>query len=213
MNRFKETWKGVKYARYLIFHPFDGFWDLKYENKGNLSSAMVILATLVLTFLMKNQLTGFILNYMEINEFNIIYKITGILFPFFIWCISNWCITTLVDGEGSFKDIVITTAYATVPLILIQLPMILLSNVITIQESAFYNIFNSVSVIWFAILLFCGILTVHRFGFFKTFLTICIAIMGMVIILFISILFLCLLQDMICFIRLIFNEIQMRMNL
>ena len=31
-----------------MFHPFDGFWDLKHEHRGSVKAAMVLLAMLVL---------------------------------------------------------------------------------------------------------------------------------------------------------------------
>lgn len=128
----------------------------------------------------KGQLTGFLFNFTDDLEFNLFYKITSVLLPFFIWCVANWCITTLVDGEGSFGDIAMVTAYAVVPLVIIQLPLVLLSHVITLQEQPFYQILDAVSVLWFALLLFCGILTIHQFSVGKTILTIGIAVLGMV---------------------------------
>ena len=38
--------KQLKYSFTLIFHPFDGFWDLKHEKRGSAKAALVILALL-----------------------------------------------------------------------------------------------------------------------------------------------------------------------
>lgn len=206
---FKPVWDGLKFSGRILFHPFDGFWDMKHERRGNRYAAALIVAALTLTFAAKGQLTGFLFNFTDDLEFNLFYKITSVLLPFFIWCVANWCITTLVDGEGSFGDIAMVTAYAVVPLVIIQLPLVLLGHVITLQEQPFYQILDAVSVLWFALLLFCGILTIHQFSVGKTILTIGIAVLGMVILLFLVLLFLSLIQQMGGFLRILLNEIQL----
>ena len=103
---------GLRYSLYVVFHPFKGFWDLKHEKKGNVFSAWVLVASLILLYILRRQMTGFILNFNILNEMNIFVEILSVLVPLGLWCLSNWCITTLVDGEGSFRDIFVTTAYA-----------------------------------------------------------------------------------------------------
>ena len=95
-----EVLQSLRYSLYLIFHPFDGFWDLKHEKKGNLRTALLIVAMVSVTFILRRQLTGFILNEVKLRELNIIVEILSISLPFFLWCVANWCVTTLMDGEG-----------------------------------------------------------------------------------------------------------------
>ena len=33
----------VRYARHVIFRPFDGFWDLVHENRGTMGAAHTFL--------------------------------------------------------------------------------------------------------------------------------------------------------------------------
>lgn len=212
METVKKILSGISFSLFLIFHPFKGFWDLKHEKRGNLPSAIVILSGLVLVFIMRRQFTGFIFNYNSPEDFNVFFQITGIVLPFLLWCVSNWCITTLVDGEGFLKDIFITMSYATVPLIIINVPMVILSRFMTEQEAAFYNILDAVAIIWAVLLVICGLMTVHQFSLGKTIFTIIVALVCMVIILFILVLFVTLIQNIINFLRLILNEAELRMT-
>lgn len=175
-------------------------------------SASCILALVILTFIARNQLTGFLFNTSTPEYFNVFYQITGILLPFLIWCIANWCITTLVDGEGFFTDIFIASAYALVPLIIINIPMIILSRVMIQPEATFYTLLDTISVIWTVFLIISGLMTVHQFTMSKTIFTILITILGMFIIIFIFLLFFTLIQDMVNFCKLLFYEMQMRIN-
>jgi hypothetical protein len=206
-----EVLQSLRYSLYLIFHPFDGFWDLKHEKKGNLRTALLIVAMVSVTFILRRQLTGFILNEVKLRELNIIVEILSISLPFFLWCVANWCLTTLMDGEGSFRDIVITSAYALIPLILINLPLIVFSNIITLEEAAFYSFFDILSLVWTGLLLFLGTSVVHQYPLTKTFLTCICIVIGMGLIIFIALLFFSLLQQMFAFFYIIYQEVALRL--
>ena len=203
--------KGLQYSLYLIFHPFKGFWDLKHEKKGNVYSAWVIVCLLSVLLILRRQFTGFILNFNKQNEMNVFVEILSVLAPLGLWCLSNWCITTLVDGEGSLKDIFITTAYALTPVVLINIPMLLLSNVMILEETVFYTVLDALSVLWAALLILRGIMTVHQFTMPKTIATIAVAVVGMIIILFLILLFVSIIQQIVSFVDLLWTELAMRM--
>ena len=71
--------KTFKYAGYVIFHPFDGFWDLKNEKRGSLTAALVFLAMTVITFVLKQRYTGFVYNTNSIVKMNVLIEIFGVL--------------------------------------------------------------------------------------------------------------------------------------
>lgn len=206
-----QVLNGFKYSFYVIFHPFKGFWDLKHEKKGNAGSASFIVFLLVVVLILRRQFTGFILNFNKQNEMNVVVEILSVLAPLGLWCLSNWCITTLVDGEGSMKDIYITTSYALTPLLVINIPLLLLSNVMILEETAFYTVLDVISIIWTVLLILIGIMTVHQFTMPKTIATIAVAIVGMVIILFLILLFVSIIQQMVSFIDLLKTEMSMRL--
>jgi hypothetical protein len=206
-----EALNGLKYTFHLVFHPFDGFWDLKHEKRGNIKAALVIIAMLCVMAILRRQLTGFIFNINDLLELNIFIEIASILLPFALWCVSNWCFTSLMEGEGSFKDIVITTAFALAPLIIINIPLILLSNIITMPEGAFYNFFNSLSIIWSGILLILGTMVVHQYTLLRTIFTSVLIVVGMAVIIFIGLLFFSMLQQMYAFVYTVYLEISLRM--
>ena len=199
--------QALKYSFYLIFHPFDGFYDLKHEKKGNLISANIILMIIILVFILSKQLTGFIFNNNSFRSLNIISEVISVILPLLLWCISNWSITTLMDGEGSLKDIYITTCYALVPIIISNFPLILISNFLTMDEADFYVFFYTLSFIWSVFLIFIGIMTVHQFTVKKTIVTIIIAIIGVIVMLFLGLLFIALIQQIINFCTFLYKEL------
>lgn len=203
--------KSLTFSFHLIFHPFDGFWDLKHEKRGNLKAAFVIIVLLWLTFTLRRQFTGFLFNFNDLNELNIFSEALAIILPFLLWCVSNWCLTSLMEGEGGFKDIVITSAFALTPIIIINLPLILLSNAITVHEGAFYRFFDVIALTWSGALLILGTMVVHQYTLTRTIVTSVFIFVGMGLIIFIALLFFSMLQQMISFAYTLYLEISLRL--
>lgn len=107
----EELW----YAIYVIFHPFDGFWDIKHEKRGSVKGATTILAITVAAFLYQSVGRGWLFNPYQ-NGASYIMVFMSVALPVALWVIANWCLTTLFDGEGTLKDVYIATCYALTPL-------------------------------------------------------------------------------------------------
>ena len=202
--------KDAKYTLHVAFHPFDGFWDLKYENKGKLRIALAILFGVTVMMILKRQYAGYVVNFNYPLDLNSIDELKYIVLPFLLWCVANWSLTTLMDGEGKFKEIVIATGYAMLPLILIYLPNILLSNVISLREASFYHLLESVATLWFVWLLFIGTMTVHQYTVMKTITTMLLTIVVMGVIIFLGLLFFSLIQQFVAFVYTIYQELSLR---
>ena len=198
------------YVFHVIFHPFDGFWDLKHEKRGSFRAAITIFGMVIITFYYQAIGQGYLLNPQE-NYSSLFAVILSVAAPFALWIIANWCLTTLFDGEGSFKDIFIATCYALMPLVLIMIPTTIASNVLVAEELDILSVINAFAFIWTGILIFFGMMVTHDYGMGKNFLTTLGTILGMVIIMFIAILFSTLLSKLVSFITNIVTEIQFRM--
>ncbi|TLS50871.1 YIP1 family protein [Paenibacillus antri] len=194
----------------LIFRPFDGFWELKYDGKGSLPIAGGILALVFLAFVIQSQYGGFHVNDTDLRRYSSLVQLRGVVFPFVLWCVANWSLTTLMDGEGKFSEICLATAYATTPLALVLIPNTILSNFITLEESVFYYFLNSAAMLWFVFLLFVGTMTIHQYSAAKTLATIALTLVCMGFILFLGLLFFSLIQQMYSFAYTIYREITFR---
>ena len=207
MNALKEAGKRIGFSKYIMFHPFKGFWDLKHDKIGTIGVSAFFVLILSILGVMNVQLTGFIVNGSDKLSTNVFFVLIRYIAIFLVWVIANWSITTLLDGEGTVKDIFIATAYALVPYILSNAVMIVMSNFIIAEEATFYYLIQIIGLIWSGMLLIFGLMTIHQFSFGKTVLTVIIAIVAMIIILFLLLMFLTLLQQMINFVSLILQEV------
>ncbi len=198
------------YSLHVVSHPFDGFWDLKHEKKGSYKSAFSIIVLLAFVFVFERQNSGFLFNFNDLSRLNIISEIMRVIVPFLLWCAANWCLTTLMDGEGSYKDIFISTAYAIVPLILIKFPVTIASNFATAQEGVFLYVFQSFAVLWTVYLLFVSTMTIHQYSLGKTVVTMLLIVVGIGIIVFIGVLFFNLILEITGFVSNLVHEINFR---
>ncbi|MCQ6560710.1 YIP1 family protein [Paenibacillus mendelii] len=200
----------LKNPFYTMLHPFNGFWEMKFENKGRVKVAVGIVLLLVIVTIIKRQYSAFIVNNNNLSDLNSIDELKYILLPFLLWCVSNWSLTTLMDGEGKFKEIVMATGYALMPLVILYIPQVLYSQVITGEESSFYYLLDAIALIWFVGLLFVGTMTVHQYTAGKTIVTMVLTLVVIGILIFLGVLFFSMMQQMINFVTSIYNELAFR---
>ncbi|MBO9604429.1 MAG: YIP1 family protein [Paenibacillaceae bacterium] len=195
----------------LLLRPFAGYDDLKHEQAGRLSVALGLVLLLVLVAILKRQYAGFLFNFTDPRQLNSWDELKLIALPFLVWCVANWSLTTLMDGEGTFREIVTATGYAVTPLIVVYAPQIALSHLLTLQEGAFYYLLQSLAGAWFVWLLFIGTMTVHQYSVTKTIVTMALTLVVIGIIIFLGVLFFSLIQQMIVFVQSLYQELSFRM--
>ncbi len=200
----------IKYGFYVITHPLDGFWGIRRENKGSLAAAFTFVVLTILTLTIEKQNTGFLFNMNRLSELNVLVDIFTVLLVYVLWCVANWCTTSLMEGKGRMKDILIAIGYALLPIILIRLPMVLMSHMITADEGTFYYVLGTISYLWTGLLIFTGTMTIHQYSITKTIVTIAITIVAMGILMFIGLLFFNVIQQMLTFVMTIYRELRFR---
>ena len=140
-----------------------------------------------------------------------ILEIAMFLVPFVVYVVANWCLTTLFDGKGTLKDIWMGTAYAMTPYVIIQLLLIPLSNVVTVEEGAFYSVFGTFSLVWCGLLIVASVMMIHDFLLGKAFAALLFSGVGMLIIVFLLVLFFSLISDGFSYFYSIYKETVFRL--
>ena len=199
----------IVYGFWVLFHPFDGFWDLKHEQRGSIRGSIFWIILLIISFQYRTMSSGYLVNpTREIG--NVVVTILSVLLPIFLWCIANWCWTTLFDGEGSFRDIFIATSYALIPMVLFTIPLTIASHFVLVTELEVISFLYGLSYVWTGFLIFFGSMVTHDYTFGKNVLVCLGSIAGITFILFLALLFVSLINRIIGFIYSIINEIYLR---
>ncbi len=166
----------------VIFHPSDGFYDVRWSNKGSWLSACIIMLLAFAAKIFSLYYTSLIFMSIDRNRINLLMEIVMFILPWFIWVISNYLISALKEGEGRFKDVFVGSSYAMVPYILIIIPLTVVSNVLTNYEATVYNFFQNAAVIWCAILFFVMVYTIHNYDVWEAVPNCILSILMMVVI-------------------------------
>lgn len=209
-GRAKKTFgQELIYGFYVIFHPFDGFYDLKHERRGSVRASLVFLGIAVLTFFYQGVGQGYVLNPTG-KVTTILTQLISVVVPLFLFVLANWCLTTLFDGEGSFKDIFIASSYSLLPLPLLIIPATVASNWVSSSEASIITFIGTVAFIWVGILLFFGTMVTHDYTMVKNIVIIFFTIVAMAVIVFIVLLFSMLLSKLVSLVTNLITEIQYR---
>lgn len=203
----------LRYTLYVICRPLDGFWDLKHENRGSKKVALGLMIASGIVLVIQSLVTSFIFNEVRLSDYNFIFDLLKAYVPLILWIGSLWCVSTLMDGEGSLNDIIIATGYSLTPMLIIIPCVSLFSNFLIQDEGILCTFFINVAYIWVTILLIASVMQTHNYSLKKTFLVILISLLVILIILFISLLCLALMQEMLAFCIDLKTEIINRFNL
>lgn len=179
----------LKFSLYCITHPLDGFWDLTHEKRGSYAAANTILAATLIVRLMKLRFTSFIFLTVYWPELNLVLYMASILFPLALFVVGNWALTTLFDGKGRLGQVYMASCYCLTPWPLIQLPLMIISNFVTVDEAEFYSVLSVLSLVWCALLFMAAMGQIHEYSAAKNILFMVASLFAMLVIIFILMLF------------------------
>lgn len=201
----------LTYLKYAIFHPFDGFYEIKYRGKGSGVIATLLFILYGIMSCISYQYTGFIMNRNPIFAMNSISIFISSVSVFLLFTVSNWTITTLFNGKGSMRDIYILTGYALVPLLLSTGVVTLASNFIILEEMPILLAVQFFGVVWFVFLMLAGLCVIHEYSMGVNLKTLVATAIAAAILIFLGILFFTLLERMYSFVASVSQEVIRRM--
>ena len=200
----------IKYMFYTIVHPFNGYDGIKFERKGSLTVALILILLFFLQNVMVAAGSGFLFTSGDpdrISVFNIFAISVGIIA---LWIVSNWAVGSLINAEGKTREIVIVSAYSLVPYIMVSLFNTFISNFVTLEVQPFMNMLKVIGTAWSAFIMFVGMYQVHQLTFRDTFFMLTLTVLGMAIMVFLMVLVYSLYHQMYIFLYTIFSELMFR---
>lgn len=194
----------------VLTNPIDSFYEMRHRDKGSVPLAVICVFVLSILFTSNRVFAGFIVNEINPQEIDGIAEMSSFFIILGLFCVGNWSITCLMEGEGRVRDIVTVAGYSMLPITLFLLPATIISNFISMEEAALYYLILGAGIAWTAVLLLVGVMTIHNYTLLKTLITLVLTFVAVLILLFIVLLFLDLLNQMYGFLYSIYTEIVFR---
>lgn len=188
-SKLKKYVESLKFALYCTTHPLDGFWDLTHEKRGTYGAANTILVLTLIVRVMKLKYTSFIFLNVYWEELNLFLYLASIVFPLMLFVVGNWALTTLFDGKGRLGQVYMANCYCLAPYVLIQVPLMIFSNFVTVDEAEFYSVLSALSLVWCALLFIAAMGQIHEYSAGKNILFMVATLFAMLVIIFILLLF------------------------
>lgn len=190
----------LSYLKSAIFHPFDAFYEIRFRGKGSVVLALGILVLFGILQCVSYQYTGFIINTNELTAMNSVSIFLTWVLGFVLFIVSNWSVTTLLNGKGNMGDILKVTTYSLVPFICTLVFQIVVSNFIIAEEAMIVYVVTGIGIVWSLFMLLAGLCVIHEYGFGKTLIAILLTFVAAAIIMFLGILFFTLIEQMVLFV-------------
>ncbi len=195
---------------YVLFHPIDGFSQFRQRNLQSVPISVGIVIAFFFLRVLEYFCTGFAFNPNKAVNYDLLSSLAVTVLLFAIFVFATWAINTFLDGKGKLNEIVAVTAYSLTPYLASILINVLLSNILTLQESAFLSIFTAIGLVWSGFVLILGMYTVQEYSFTKTIISLVLSVIGMIIITLVVMLFFSLMQQSISYLYSIYYELKLR---
>lgn len=203
-----EKWK---YAFYTVSHPMDAYYEIRHRERGSVPIAFILVVLFSLSFSINRMAASFIVNDINPLAVDALTELFAVIMLYLLFCVGNWSITCLMEGEGRMKDITTAVGYAMTPMIVCFNIGTVFSQYVTLDEGAFYYIIIALGVAYSLIMMLMGIMQIHNYTLGKTLVTIFLTFVAMFIIIFVVLLFLDLIIQVYSFFYSIYQELIFRM--
>ncbi|MBQ8684339.1 MAG: YIP1 family protein [Clostridia bacterium] len=199
----------VNLALITLFHPLDSFVVVKrkYKDMSVLPAILIFVLMVVLRYL-TILLTHRPLQPMDISDTDLLLQIAVLVIPPLTYVVSAYGVTSVMQGETDFKCYFISTAYCFTPYLVLSPLNILLSQVLTLQESGLYNGIVFIMNAWTIVLLFAALMQMNNYSFGKTILVALLSVIGIVLVWIVLILAFAFVFQIVMFVRELLQELQ-----
>lgn len=208
--------KNVKTINELLFafryikNPADACYEVKYHRRITVRTSILMLVILFILYILSILYTGFLFNNFVLERTVLFKEALKIIFPIIAFVIANHLISSLMEGEGTFRAIFINTIGALMPLYIIFPFLIIISNFITYNEAFIYHFGVFVMLAWSGVMLFANVKETHNYTVKQTIINILLTILMMIIIILVAIMVYIMVIQVVEFVVDIVKEVMLR---
>ncbi len=175
-------WKDILYALKTPRHPMDCYYEIRRYRQGSVAAATVIYALFFIDFMAYKTVKGFIYQTVKVENMDIGSIVLGFFVLLGLFIICNYLVTSINDGDGTFRQIFMIPAYGLMPAMIALLAVTCVSYVLTYNESFLLTLALLIGVVWSIVTIFIGLQTVHDYTFGETVKSVILTVVFMIIV-------------------------------
>ena len=179
--------RDVSLARRMDRRPDDTAWEIRRNRAGSVPGAVVLYLVFFASYMLYLTRKGFVYQSADVQDMDIGFIVLGfwVLLLGFIFC--NYLVTSITDGNGTLRQIFLLPAYGLLPVICALLAVTAISHALTYNEAFLLTIILIVGIVWSAVIIFIGLMTLHEYSFKETVLSLILTLMFMLILVIVCI--------------------------
>ena len=162
--------------------PDDCAYEIGKNRLGSVAGAAVIYVLFFAAYLLYQTKKGFIYQMQDVQDMDMGFVVLGfwVLWGAFILC--NYLVTSINDGNGTFRQIFMVPAYGLLPTVGALLMVTLISHALTYNESFLLTLCMVAGISWSVVLIFIGLMTIHEYSFKEMVVSLIMTVLFMLII-------------------------------
>lgn len=175
--------EALKFSISVLFRPIDVFNYIK-ANRDDIKywSPVLLIVLLLPVRVFSIFLEHYPIAALMPDETNLLLEAVKMFAPIFTWTISCFAVTSIVDGETTFKEIVTSSAYSVMPYLIITIPQSLFSRLLGQGELRFYNAIETVKWAWVILLFIINIKVMNDYSVKKAIAVCALGVIGIILI-------------------------------
>ena len=196
----------ISYLFHCVIHPADGFGEMRYNKKGSMLIANIMIFLWFFMTVCEFHYRGFIFNSNQSENFNVLTTLAATVGIAFIFCLANWLLSTFFEGKGHLSAVWVNFCYSLMPLIISMGAGILLSRILTLDEGMFMTYLSTVGGGWTLLLIMISSGQLHQYSFKKNIASLICSVAGVAVVIFLFFLFVNLFMQFWEFIKSVVSE-------
>lgn len=159
----------VRFMTYFLRNPADAFYGVKHEGKVSVLSSTILYVMVMVIYLVDKYACGFLFKTVQDGQFEVGMDLTLVLGGMALFLIACNLICSIRDGEGTFKQMYCSLAYALGPYIMLKPIGFALSFVLTYNEAFIITLLNLATVCLCLMLIVMMVKSLQNYTFSETF--------------------------------------------
>ena len=127
------------------------------------------------------------------------------------WVPAAFAATSISEGESKFGEIFFTSMLALLPFIVINVPLMFVSNILSKSQQSWYGIFSAAAYLWMFLILVFSMKILNNYSLGKTIRMVIVTIFMMLVIWLVLGLFYILFARLVQFVLEVMKEFQVSM--